>query len=120
MKKWTFLIALMALSAPAAMAQSVVPNFTQGSMTSTTVTETTIDETIVIEREGGAYTSYSGFNINPSGALGATGTTYSVKEAGDEFQLEITTRAAGVIETETITREIEQTTTKNSLSIFSQ
>lgn len=119
MKRWTLLIALMAFGAPAA-AQTTVPNFTQGSMTSTTVTETTIDETIVIEREGGAYSSWSGYNITPSGSVGATGTTYSLTTDGDEFQLEIVERQAGTIETETITREIEQTSTKNSLSIFSQ
>ncbi len=119
MKKWILLMSAGALMSPGVQAQTY-PNFTQGSMTSTTVTETTIDETIAIERMGGAYTSYSGFNITPSGAVGAEGTTYSVTTAGEEFQFEIVERTAGVIETEDITRTIEQTSTKNSLSVFSQ
>lgn len=119
MKKWLLLMSATAFLGPAVQAQTY-PNFTQGSMTSTTVTETTIDETIAIERMGGAYTSYSGFNITPSGAVGAEGTTYSVTTAGEEFQFEIVERTSGVIETEDITRTIEQTSTKNSLSVFSQ
>lgn len=119
MKKWLLLMSAGALLSPAAQAQTY-PNFTQGSMTSTTVTDTTITETIAIERMGGDYTSYSGFNITPSGSVGDAATTYSVTNAGDEFQMEIVERVAGVIETEDISRVIEQTSTKNSLSVFSQ
>ena len=89
-------------------------------MTSTTTTETEINETIAIERFGGDYNSWSGTNITPSGAVGASGTTYSVHTAGDDFQLEIVERSAGVIETEDITRTIEQTSVTTSLSVFSQ
>ena len=116
--KWFFLLGLV-LALPA-KAQTVTPNFTQGSMTSTSVTEISIDETIAIERMGGNYTSYTGYNVTPSGAIGDSSTTYSVTTAGEEFQLEIVERSAGVVETQDITRAIEQTTTTNSLSVFSQ
>jgi len=120
MKRWLLLMSAGALLSPAAVFAQTYPNFTQGSMTSTTVTDTLITETIAIERMGGDYTSYSGFNVTPSGSVGAAGTTYSVTNAGDEFQFEFVERTAGVIETEDITRTIEQTSTKNSLSVFSQ
>ena len=120
MKKWPFLIALMALAGPSLKAETAYPNFTQGSMSSTTTTTTTISETIVTERAGGNYKSWSGYNITPSGPVGDASTTYSVTTDGAEFQLEIVERAAGTIETETITRSIDQTSTRNSLSIFSQ
>jgi hypothetical protein len=115
MKRWLLLIALAAPTAVSA--QSAYPNFTQGSMTSTTTTDTTITETIAIERMGGDYKSWSGTNITPSGPVGDASTTYSVTTAGSDFQLEI---VAGVIETEDITRTIEQTSVTTSLSVFSQ
>ena len=119
MKKWLLLMSAGVLLCPAVQAETY-PNFTQGSMTSTTVTETEITETIAIERMGGDYTSYSGFNVTPSAAIGADATTYTITTAGEEFQFEIVERTAGVIETEDLTRVIEQTSTKNSLSVFSQ
>lgn len=118
MKRWLLLIALAAPTA--ASAQSAYPNFTQGSMTSTTTTDTTITETIAIERFGGDYKSWSGTNVTPSGAIRDTSTTYSVHTAGEDFQIEVVERAAGVIETEDITRTIEQTSVTTSLSVFSQ
>ena len=118
MKRW---LLLMALAAPTAVsAQSAYPNFTQGSMTSTTTTDTTITETIAIERFGGDYNSWSGTNITPSGPVGDASTTYSVTTNGSDFQLEIVERTAGVIETEDISRTIEQTSVTTSLSVFSQ
>ncbi len=39
---------------------------------------------------------------------------------GDPFQLEITTRAAGMIEESLVTETIEQVSTTTSLSVFSQ
>lgn len=104
----------------AAMAQTVTPNFTQGSMTSTTTTSQTISETIQVKIYGGDYASYSGVNVTPSGAIGASGTTYSVTNAGEQFQLETVTRAAGIVEQQDITRTITTNSTTNSLSVFSQ
>lgn len=118
MKRWLLLIALAAPTAVSA--QSAYPNFTTGSMTSTTVTDTTVNETINIERYGGASTSWTGTNITPSGPVGDPSTTYSVTTAGADFSLEIYERPAGVIEIEDITRTTTQTSTTNSLSVFSQ
>ena len=113
------LILLMLLAAPVS-AQSVTPNFTQGSMQSTTTTTIDIDRTIATEVYGGAYKSWSGTNVTPSGSIEDASTTFSVTTAGDPFQLEITERTAGVIETIDITETIQQVSTTTSLSVFSQ
>ncbi len=113
------LLLLLMLASPAA-AQSVTPNFTQGSMQSTTTTTIDIDRTISTEIYGGAYSSWSGTNVTPSGDISNTSTTYSVHTAGDQFQLEIVNRAAGVVESIDIDETIQQSSTTTSLSIFSQ
>ena len=99
------LLLLLLLASPAA-AQTVTPQFTQGSMQSTTTTTQTITETIATEVYGGAYSSWSGTNVTPSGDITDSSTTWSVTTAGEQFQLETVTRAAGIIETIDITREI--------------
>jgi len=113
------LLAMLLLASPA-VAQQVTPNFTQGSMQSTTTTTVDIDRTIATEIYGGAYSSWSGTNVVPSGDISNSATTYSVHTAGDQFQLEIMTRAAGVVETIDIEETIESTSTTTSLSVFSQ
>ena len=113
------LLVLLLIAGPVS-AQSVTPNFTQGSMQSTTTTTIDIDRTIETEVFGGAYKSWSGTNITPSGSLENSSTTFSVHTAGDAFQLEIVERAAGVVETIDITETIESTSTTTSLSVFSQ
>ena len=113
------LFLLLLLAAPAS-AQTVTPQFTQGSMQSTTTTTQTITETIATEVYGGAYSSWSGTNVTPSGDITDSSTTWSVTTAGEQFQLETVTRAAGVVETIDITRDIETTSTTTSLSVFSQ
>jgi len=114
------LFALLFLLPVAAQAQSVTPNFTQGSMQSTTTTTIDINRTIATEVYGGAYKSWSGTNVTPSGSIENSSTTFSVTTAGDPFQLEITERAAGVIETIDVTETIQQVSTTTSLSVFSQ
>jgi len=114
------LLLLLLLTPVAARANPITPAFTQGSMQSTTVTTTDIEETIETEIYGGAYSKWTGENITPSAAIDASGTSFSVTTAGDPFTLEITTRAAGVVETIDIDRTIEQTSTTTSLSVFSQ
>jgi hypothetical protein len=116
----TKLLALLVFLPAVANAQQVTPNFTQGSMQATTTTTTTIDRTIDTEVMGGAYSSWSGTNVTPSGDITNSSTTFSVHTAGDPFQLEITTRAAGTIEDISITEDIDITSTTTSLSIFSQ
>jgi hypothetical protein len=113
------LLLLLLLASPAA-AQTVTPQFTQGSMQATTTTTQTITETIATEVYGGAYSSWSGTNVTPSGDITDSSTTWSVTTAGEQFQLETVTRAAGIIETIDITRDIETTSTTTSLSVFSQ
>jgi hypothetical protein len=114
------LFALLFFLPVAAQAQTVTPNFTQGSMQSTTTTTIDIDRTISTEVYGGNYKSWSGTNVTPSGSIEDSSTTFSVTTAGDPFQLEITDRVAGVIETIDITETIQQTSTTTSLSVFSQ
>ena len=113
------LLLLLFLASPAA-AQQVTPNFTQGSMQSTTTTTVDIDRTIETNIYGGAYSSWSGTNVTPSGAINDSSTTYSVTNAGEQFQLEIVTRAAGLIEDSLVTETIQQVTNTTSLSVFSQ
>ena len=113
------LLLLLLLAAPAS-AQTVTPQFTQGSMQSTTTTTQTITETIATEVYGGAYSSWSGTNVTPSGDITDSSTTWSVTTAGEQFQLETVTRAAGIVGTIDITRDIETTSTTTSLSVFSQ
>ena len=113
------LILLMMLASPAA-AQTVTPNFTQGSMQSTTTTTVDINRTIATNVYGGDYTSWSGTNVTPSGDISDTATTYSVTNAGEQFQLEIVNRPAGLIEDSLITETIQQVSTTTSLSVFSQ
>lgn len=112
------LLLLLFIAAP--VSAQVTPNFTQGSMQSTTTTTVDIDRTIATNVYGGAYSSWSGTNVVPSGDIADTATTYSVHTAGDQFQLEIVTRAAGKIQDSLVTETIEQVTTTTSLSVFSQ
>ncbi len=113
------LLLLLMLASPAA-AQSVTPNFTQGSMQSTTTTTIDIDRTIATNIYGGEYSSWSGTNVTPSGDIKDSSTTYSVTNSGDQFQLEIMTRAAGIVEDSLVTETIQQVSTTTSLSVFSQ
>jgi hypothetical protein len=113
------LLILLLLASPA-VAQQVTPNFTQGSMQSNTTTTVEIERTIATEIYGGDYTSWSGTNVTPSGDISNSETTYSVTTAGEQFQLEIVERAAGVIETIDTVENITQNTTTTSLSVFSQ
>lgn len=117
--KWRLLL-LLVLVPGAAGAQSVTPNFTQGSMTSTTTTTQTINETIQTQIYGGAYRSVSATNVTPSGDINAAATTFSITTAGNPYSLEVVTRAAGLVEQTDITRTITTNATTNSLSVFSQ
>ena len=113
------LLLLLFLASPAA-AQQVTPNFTQGSMQSTTTTTVDIDRTIETNVYGGTYSSWSGTNVTPSGDISDSATTYSVTNSGEQFQLEIVNRAAGLIEDSLVTETIQQVSTTTSLSVFSQ
>ena len=117
-KSW--ILPLLLLLPTAVQANSITPSFTQGSMQATTTTTQTVTETIDTEIFGGAYNSWSGTNVTPSAAIRDANTTYTVHTAGDQFQLETVTRAAGVVESIEIDRSITTNSTTTSLSIFSQ
>ena len=113
------LLLLLLLPASAA-AQTITPQFTQGSMTATTTSTQTIEEVIAHEVYGAAITKYSGENVTPSTNITDSSATWSVTTAGDPWTLEITERSAGVIETIDIDRTIDVESTTTSLSVFSQ
>jgi len=117
MTKW--LLLLLFLPIPV-RANTVTPAFTQGSMQATTTTVQTVTESIDSDIYGGAYKSWSGTNVIPSGDITDSNTTYTVHTAGDQFQLETVERAAGVVEHIEIDRSISTTSTTTSLSVFSQ
>ena len=119
MKK-LWLLPLFLLTPTIVKANTITPAFTQGSMNSTTNTTQSVVETIHTQVYGGDYSSWTGHNITPSGAINASGTTFDITTAGDNFQLEVVTRAAGLIEETDITRTINTTSTITSLSVFSQ
>ena len=118
MKTWILLLAL--LSPAIARANTVTPAFTTGSMQSTTTTQQTITETIEHDIKGSASSSWSGTNITVTGSIGADNATYAPTTNAADWDLQITTRAAGTIETISIEREIETDSTTSSYSIFSQ
>jgi hypothetical protein len=117
MNKWLILLLLFPT---AVRAQQITPAFTQGSMQATTTTTQVITEAIDTDVYGGAYNSWSGTNVVPSGDITDAATTYSVHTAGDQFQLETVTRAAGIVEVIEIDRTITTNSTTTSLSVFSQ
>ena len=124
------LLLLLLISPSAAFAQSVTPNFTTGSMTQTVTATRTVSETSAIERFGGAVKTWNGDNVEAIDANGAsinlastadpTDVEFHIVDATQPWQLEIITRAAGIVETEDITRTINTTTTTNTLSVFAQ
>ena len=89
-------------------------------MQATTVTTQVVVEAIDTDIYGGAYKSWSGTNVVPSGDINNAATTYTVHTAGDQFQLETVERAAGVVEVIEIDRTITTNSTTTSLSVFSQ
>lgn len=88
-------------------------------MQATTTSTQAIEETIAHEIYGGAVTTYSGTNVEPSTNITDSSATYSIVDTAEPWQLEITTRAAGIIETIDIDRTIDVNTTTTSLSVFS-
>ena len=112
------LLLLLFIAAP--VSAQVTPNFTQGSMQSTTTTTVDIDRTIATNVYGGDYSSWSGTNVTPSGDIADTATTYLVTNSGEQFQLEIVNRTAGLLEASLVTETIQQNTVTTSLSVFSQ
>lgn len=113
------ILILLLLASPVS-AQSVTPNFTQGSMQSNTTTTTDIQRVQNHVVYGGDYSSWSGTNVTVSGDIGDPTTTYTVTDPTQQWQLELVERAAGIVETIDITEDIQQVSTTTSLSVFSQ
>ena len=118
MKKWILLLAL--LSPAAARANTITPNFTQGSMNSTTTTTQTVKEVSKTQKFGAEVKSWSGTNVEPSGNIKAADTTFAVKDVTKDWTLETTSRAAGLVEQIDATTDWTINTTITSLSVFSQ
>ena len=119
MKRWLLLFLL--LSPSVARANTITPQFTQGSMNATTTTTQTVSETITQKVYGGEYKHWSGTNVTPSGAIRDSNTTFAVTTAGADFQLETVERAAdALVEQIDISRTITTNATTTSLSTFSQ
>jgi hypothetical protein len=122
------LLLLLVLMPSQALAQQVTPNFTTGTMTQTVTATQTVNETSVTERFGGAVTIWNGDNVEAIDVEGASidiaTTTGSVEfhivDPSHPWQLEISTRAAGLVETVDTTRVITTNTTTNTLSVFAQ
>ncbi|AOV60079.1 hypothetical protein P29A0810_143 [Synechococcus phage S-CAM8] len=124
-----------------AMAVPVVPNFTQGSMTSRTETTQTITETInSMDYNTGYQYSATGSGVSASGNLspgsGATNVTidgvtsswtgvtskptYTQTTPGAAFQFTETYRGPGLSNQTIINRTTEVTSVTDTTSIFSQ
>ena len=128
MKRW--LILFLLLSPSVARANQVTPAFTQGSMNATTTTNQVVTETIEQKIYGGELQSWSGTNITAtsasSGGLADSDIVFTIKDAGEDFQLEVVNRPANsttglvLLETIDINRTINTNATTTSLSVFSQ
>ena len=124
--KTLWLSLFLLLSPSVARANQITPAFTQGSMNATTTTTQTVTETINQKVYGGEINSWSGTNVTPSSDIAGSNTTWTVTTAGEDFQLEVVTRAADsttglvLLETIDIDRDITTNATTTSLSVFSQ
>ena len=116
-----FLALAILLTAAPATAQTISPRFTSATVNATTTTTQTIDETVAHEIYGAAVNTWSGTNVKPSAAdITNSSTTWDIVTEGEDFNLEITSRAAGIIETIDIDRTIETESTTTTLSVFAQ
>jgi len=103
-----------------ALAESVVPNFTRGTVTATTETQTKIIETIrQVEYTTGTSYTVTGTNINIPDTP-TPGANYTIVNQGAPFQFSETYLGPGVAKETWIDRTTEQQSTTNSISVFTQ
>ena len=104
----------------AAKAESVVPNFTRGTVTSTTNTKTEFTESIrQIDYTTGSSYTVTGTNINiPSSPH--QGANYTIQTQGAPFQFIETILGPGVANETWIERKNYQESVTKSLSVFTQ
>jgi hypothetical protein len=103
-----------------AKAESVVPNFTRGTVTSTTTSKTELTETIrQIEYSTGSSYTVTGTNINIPD-LPYAGAKYTIQTQGAPFQFSETILGPGIAKETWIDRKTLQESSTNSLSVFTQ
>jgi hypothetical protein len=103
-----------------ASANTVVPNFTRGTITATTESSSRTIETIKqIEYTTGSSYTVTGTNINIPGTP-APGTNYSIMTQGAPFQFSETNLGPGVAKETWIERTTETESVTNSVSVFTQ
>ena len=127
-------LALLLLSAPAAHAVPVVPQFTQGTMSSHTETTSKVTETIVSENYSTGFEySASGVNISPDGPINPVSNTtvngwtslgerpnWSIVKPGEAFQFVESLKGPGLSNVTTIQRTTEITSVTDTVSSFSE
>ena len=125
---------LLLFLAPAAEAIPVVPNFTNGTLTSRTETTSKVTETIVSENfDTGFEYSVNGVNvmpdapINPAASSTINGWTsleerpnWSIVNQGEAFQFVETFSGPGLSSVTTIQRVTEIESVTDTVSTFSQ
>jgi hypothetical protein len=103
-----------------ASANTVVPNFTRGTITSETTSRTEIVETIrQIEYTTGTSYTVTGTNINIPGKP-EPGANYTIVTPGAPFQFSETYLGPGVAKETWIDRTTTTDSTTNSMSVFTQ
>jgi len=122
------LILILALLIPTgAKANTITPQFTQGSMNSTTTTNQVINETITTTVVGGELNTWSGSNVQIdttsegiAGGVSVDAQIFEIVDTSLPWTLETVTRDAGTIETIIEVRDITTDAVTTSLSVFSQ
>jgi hypothetical protein len=103
-----------------AYAESVVPNFTRGTINATTESTTRIVETIrQVEYSTGISYTVSGTNINIPGTP-SPGANYTIMNQGAPFQFSETYLGTGIAKETWIDRTTETNSTTTSMSVFTQ
>jgi hypothetical protein len=110
---------LLGFSSPA-LAESVVPNFTRGTINATTESTTKVIETIrQVEYTTGTSYTVTGTNINIPGTP-QQGANYSIMNQGAPFQFSETYLGPGMAKETWIDRSTETQSTTTSISVFTQ
>ena len=113
------LLAAGVITTPA-YAESVVPNFTRGTITATTESTSKVIETIrQVEYTTGTSYTVTGTNINIPGTP-QQGANYSIMTQGAPFQFSETYLGPGVAKETWIDRTTETNSVTNSVSVFTQ
>ena len=103
-----------------AYAESVVPNFTRGTINATIESTTRIVETIrQVEYSTGTSYTVSGTNINIPGTP-SPGANYTIMNQGAPFQFSETYFGPGLATETWIDRTTETNSTTTSISVFTQ